>query len=436
MKNNNSVQIESLREYYLKLQSSYKMESINTTRYSTPVNFKLSSSCPIHRWFNYKEGFSPKFVEDCINMMKKNENDVIYDPFGGVGTTVLVASHLGHKAFYTDVNPLAIFVAKVKNHKYKEDELETINMELIKFSSLYDFQNVTDVPNDTVKKYFSQETLLSILKNKSYIQTIQDDVTKNIFFLALLSLLEVISTHKKDGNGVKRKSKIVNSLTFTDFRDMLIERIRMYVEDIKAYKIIIEPSILTQSCIKDYSLQSKVDIVITSPPYANCFDYSKVYLTELWFGDFFKSKDDQKEFRENSVTSHVHYKWSVRNESFEPPIIKDVIIPLLKDKKLWSKNIPCMLKGYFSDMGKFLLNLSQNLNNDASVGIVVGNSVYAGVVVCTDLILSAMAEIMGYKVEKIVIYRELTSSPQQMTKIDSEDRCFLRESMIYLKWKK
>ena len=55
-------------------------------------------------------------------------------------------------------------------------------------------------------------------------------------------------------------------------------------------------NIIEGSCLDSYKLPKKADVVITSPPYANCFDYSKVYLIELWMGDFFCTREDQQSF--------------------------------------------------------------------------------------------------------------------------------------------
>ena len=77
----------------------------------------------------------------------------------------------------------------------------------------------------------------------------------------------------------------------------------MYIEDIKSTNLNGKTTIFYQSNLEEYVLPSKADIVLTSPPYANCFDYSKVYLTELWSGGFFTTKEDQKQFRDKSVIS-------------------------------------------------------------------------------------------------------------------------------------
>jgi hypoxanthine-guanine phosphoribosyltransferase len=94
-----------------------------------------------------------------------------------------------------------------------------------------------------------------------------------------------------------------------------------------------------------------------------------------------------------------------------------------------------MLVGYFSDMGKVLLELIPNLNKNATIGIVVGNSVYGGLPIATDILIAEIAQKLGYKLIGIESYRTLTPSSQQMKIIRESDKKFLRESLIILKWK-
>lgn len=425
-----------LRDYYAELENNYSPIVVNLKRHSTPVNFKESLSVPIHRWYNYKEGFSPKFVRDFIQKYASSTEDVVFDPFGGVGTTVLEASLLGYQAYSTDVNPLGNFASKVKSRIYTQTDIAKLKQQLVKLASIKDFQITCDVPNSTVVSYFLDETYNSLLQIISYIRSIEDKTVRDFFQLALLSIVEILSTHKKDGNGLKRKKNPPIPMSMTDVISLLSERIHTYIEDIANSSVKVEPTIFYQSNIDNYSLPRKADIVITSPPYANCFDYSKVYMNELWVGGFFLSSKDQTIFREKSVSSHVHYRWQRRNEEYTNLVVDKYINRILATRKLWSNTIPEMLSGYFSDMGKFLYILSQNLNKGATVGIVVGNSVYAGLVIPTDLLLASMAENLGYDIEGIHIYRELSSSPQQMKLVSDQDRKYLRESLIILKWNK
>ena len=153
--------------------------------------------------------------------------------------------------------------------------------------------------------------------------------------------------------------------------------------------------------------------VLTSPPYANCFDYSKVYTCELWLGDFFKNGECQREFRMNSVRSHVHARWPERFEGKGNSVMDDVIAPVLSSKKLWSNQIPTMLSGYFKDMGQVLSGLSKRMESNSVAGFVVGNSVYGGIPIATDLLIGATASRYGFRTEQVEIYRRIIPSSQQ-----------------------
>lgn len=426
---------QSLRNRYSELESRYKPHGFNQGTYNTPVNFRESLSVPIHRWYGYKEGFSPSFVHEFIQTFSSGKDVVVFDPFGGVGTTALEANIMGHNAYLMDVNPLGLFASGVKTHKYSKEELNSVQKDLNEFSGTEDFNITISIPNTTIPGYFDPLTWDSVLKMKSYAARLKNSLSRDLFNLSILSLIDEISTHHKNGNGVKKKAKIPAPLNEIELRDKICDKISLFIVDASSINRLGSTSIIAQSNLIPYTLPEKVDIVLTSPPYANCFDYSKVYLTELWLGGFFNEKADQTAFRENSVISHVHYKWNRQYKSSASDILNECAIPLLEPQKLWSNNIIPMLKGYFSDMSQSLTNLSLNLNDGATVGIVVGNSVYGGVVIATDLLLTSIAEQIGFKCKEIKVYRKVIASSQQMAILSTKDKELVRESLIILTWK-
>ena len=421
-------------DVYQALENKYNPMGLTIGTYDTPVNFNESLRTPIHRWYGYKEGFSPSFVNEFVSKYSRSSEDIIFDPFGGVGTTGLEANKMGYNAYLMDVNPLGIFASTVKTRHYSDIEVEHFVNEINLFESIEKWPITLSIDNKTIVKYFDETTWNSLLQIKSYISKRGDETVRNLFSLALLSLIEEISTHHKNGNGVKKKRMLPEPLSFSALKEKLVGRLSMYIGDIKNTNLKGETTIFYQSNLEGYALPSKADIVLTSPPYANCFDYSKVYLTELWVGGFFTTKEDQKLFRDKSVISHVHYRWNPRNETYGTDIINNLIVPILEKKDLWSNNIIPMLKGYFSDMGKFLFNLSKNLNEGATVGIVVGNSVYGGTPIATDVILARQAEELGYKCINIKVYRKVIASSQQMILLSDYEKKYVRESLVVLKW--
>ncbi len=425
--------IQDLRKYYKSLEDRIKPSGNITGTYTTPVNFKESLGCPIHRWYAYKEGFSPSFVKDFIKQYSTSPNDIVFDPYGGVGTTVLSANELGFQAYSLDVSPLGNFVSSVKNAKYTKNDLKHIQETIARFINFIpEFVDEYSI-SKTVISYFNEDTYKAIIGVRNFIDTIYDSKVKNIFMLALLSNTESVSTHKKNGNGVKKKVHPPQPTPYNSLKKIIIDQLNVFVDDIRNSNKSAKNQIIEGSCIGDYTLPQKADIVLTSPPYANCFDYSKVYLIELWLGGFFKNKDDQQEFREKSVISHVHYRWK-RENSDNIDIVESTIVPILKGRSLWSDSIPTMISGYFRDIKRCLLNLSRNINSGATIGFVVGNPTYAGVVIATDLILSDIAESIGYECHGITIYRKVVPSSQQTKLIEECDQKYVRESMVILRW--
>lgn len=419
---------------YSKLENKYVPTGVDYSTYTTPVNFKESMQKPIHRWYGYKEGFSPSFVRGFIEEFNSNANNVVFDPFGGVGTTALVAKEMGLTGFSMDVSPLGVFASKVKTSSYSKDEVNAINKELKKLESLTSYEILYDINNPTIKKYFDPITMDSLLRIRSFIFNIESTKIKDIFLLALLSLLDEISTHHKNGNGVKKKTHLPMPTDFDKLKELIINRVLMYLNDIASINLPGEVKIFNHSNLEPYKLPQKANIVLTSPPYANCFDYSKVYLTELWVGGFFNSKKDQTNFRESSVASHVHYTWHRKPVQEGSRIVNNVIVPILSAEHLWSKRIPNMLERYFSDMNKFLINLIPNLTNGARIGIVVGNPVYGGIPIASDILLTDIAERLGFKKISIRVYRKVVASSQQMILLTDQEKHFVRESLIILEW--
>ncbi len=419
------------------LETLYSPKGIEVSTYDTPINFKESLTKPIHRWYAYKEGFSPSFVRDFITEYRVCDSPVVFDPYGGVGTTVLTANQMGLIAESTDVSPIGNFASWVKNSEYTKDDLENLSNVLQDLSRLTSY-DTTDRYNihPTVVSYFDPITYNAIIQLKNYIHSLKNKKIADVLSLSLLSILQDVSTHRKNGNGVKRKIHQPEPSDFLATKRLIIEKLIQVKDDIEHFEGSHQNYVLNQSCLEPYSLPAKADIILTSPPYANCFDYSKVYLVELWMGEFFKTVEDQQRFREDSVISHVHYRWKRNQNLISIPLIDDVLYTLLNQKDLWSKSIPSMIKGYFADMRNCLLNLLPNLNPNATIGFVVGNPTYSGVVVPTDLLLAAIAETIGYACQKIKIYRRVVPSSQQTKLIEQQDTKYVRESLVILSWNK
>ena len=86
-----------------------------------------------------------------------------------------------------------------------------------------------------------------------------------------------------------------------------------------------------------------------------------------------------------------------------------------KEKTINNNGIPRMVKGYFYEMACVIYELHRVLNVNGAVVMVNDNVRYAGVSISVDLILSKIAECIGFNVEKIsVLPSGKGNSSQQM----------------------
>lgn len=428
--------IKELYSIYQEIEANVDIvDFLDKVTYFSPVNFNDAKKFSRHRWYPYKEGFSPKFVREFLEKCKKGNDYYLLDPFAGVGTTVVEGAKCSFRTIGFEVNPLAFFVAKTKYINLSQIELQELEKVIDKFakSSL----NLVDSPpdNETVNSYFEDDYLEALLAVKYFYKEELGGNLQDLFKLAFLTSIDFFSTHRKAGNGVKKKTRLnytpLLGNPIQQVKDFILGKLEIFIKDLKKpidnrHILLINDSCLVENNYPDV----KVDCVLTSPPYANCFDYSKIYLSELWFGDFFQRPDSQKEFRLKSVRSHVHSTWPERYDEFGSDIITNYVLGHLVQQKLWSKKIPHMLKGYFDDMGHLLKILSQITIPGSTLGFVVGNSVYGGISIATDLILVDLAAKFGFKPTKIEIYRRIVPSSQQYKLI--KDGKYLRESLVIL----
>jgi hypothetical protein len=174
-------------------------------------------------------------------------------------------------------------------------------------------------------------------------------------------------------------------------------------------------------------IKKKTSLVVFSPPYANCFDYSEVYKLELWLSGFVTKYGDLVDIRKKSLSSHLNKDLSSYNEYY---LLKNDL-KKLKNKKTWSAKILNMLSGYFYDMEKILKVSYDILSKGGYCIIIVGNSAYSGYIIKTDVILSKIALRLGFSDVEINIARKLRASSQQAKLLRGDNS--LRESVVIIR---
>lgn len=406
-------------------------------------NFEHSKDLPRHNWYYFKEGFSPKLIEEAIEVTGLDKDALVVDPFSGSGTTPLMASLNGMNSVGFEVNPFMSFVAKTKQSisskkkilKHKDFILSSIEKGVP--SSLEGFSTFTE-DSKRNKWLFNKDVLRSFEGGWQATDTLPSN-ERNIYRLNLLSSIMDNCNAVKDGKCLRYR-KDWQELNFDkeNFINIFESRLEKMIEDIETTPLEKKSKIFLGDNRKNISkkLEQKFQLCVTSPPYLNSFDYTDIYRPELFLGKFINSNLELKQLRYKTLRSHVQVDWKKPIKSDFGILYTNTFNEIIKRKdQLWNTQIPMMIQAYFEDMEKILVSLHQKADKDASIWLVVSTSAYAGIEIPVDLILADIGEKIGWSLEEIIVTRHLRNSTQNARKwINGEATSHrLRESIIIMK---
>jgi len=178
-----------------------------------------------------------------------------------------------------------------------------------------------------------------------------------------------------------------------------------------------------------------VDLVITSPPYCNRYDYTRTYALELAFLGY--DDADVKELRQRLLSCTVENREKeqqlqalyatrgranrlreIKQAFAEQEALHEVLSAIESHRAagtLNNANIPRMVRNYFYEMAFVIYELARVLRRGGSIVLVNDNVRYCGEEVPVDLILSDLARRFGLTVRQIwTLPRGKGNSSQQM----------------------
>jgi hypothetical protein len=418
---------------------------ISRPELSPAVHWSSSQQLPIHRWFRYREGFSP-YLFDHFGLGRSR-----FDPFCGCGTTLVESAKQGVPSAGIDVNPLATFLARTKTRRYSKSE--RMLFARLSAEALCSYRSLEPMERPSfplLGKVFLPSSLSTLLRLNRFIGEVENSCVRDLLRLAWLSILEDASNVYKEGNGIKYRNKLRRPgryLTLPDavwvpryfgssirrfVENLWFNKCLEIVEDLGATKNTVRarPSVHTGSCL-DSSIMphDSYDVAVFSPPYANRFDYFEAFKIELWMGGFVGNAIDVRSLRNASIRNNLASKRVDIDHTW------DRLAPFLSamddDASSVRMGIKEALEGYFIDMRTLFRNLRTTLSRKGQVVMVVGNSAYAGVIIPTDALLGRVAQEEGFRVKQIYVARHLHVSSQQRTRL-RRYTSFMRESVMVL----
>lgn len=373
----------------------------------------------MHRWFRYSAGFSGAWAEDLIADEASKKAVQVFDPFAGSGTTLIAAEQCGVESRGIDPHP---FVARIAQAKlaYRSSPDEYLSRVQHVLDSAQKHSSSLESYSVLIRRCYTDESL-DQLDNLRHVIDRTDDgsETARLVWLTLVSILRSTS-YVGTANWQyllpnRRKARV--PLPFTAFKEMSSI---IYNDMIAVSRSSTEPRAMftcddARSC--ETVPNDSANLVVTSPPYPNNYDYADATRLELtFFGEISRWGDLQTTIRRHllrSCTQHVpdrsvNLDHTLDRTELDP--IRDELRQVCQElgrvrltkggKKTYHNMIGC----YFLDLACAWQSLRRVCQSPSKVCFVIGDSAPYGVYVPVIEWLGQLAVTAGfnsYRFEKI-----------------------------------
>ncbi|MFN0159036.1 MAG: DNA methyltransferase [Bacteroidota bacterium] len=394
------------------------------------VNPSRNRQTPIFNWHSFKHSYSRDLVERLIQEFNLKPGSWVLDPFCGGGTTLLTCKQHDINSTGFDILPFSVFLSNVKTREYDEVRLMRELKKLISSRKHGSTRGkFPDIP--LLKKAFAPHVKKELLLLKSRINDIKEDEVRDFFTLAFLGILESVSNTSKAGGFLR----LVERDTKTeDISSLFLARSAEMISDVIKNGFIQKKSSSSVKALigdaRKLPTKRKFDAVITSPPYPNRHDYTRIYSLEMVF-DFVFSNDELKQIRYDTLRSHVEARKRYEPKGYSKPKRLTNLISRINRNGTNNPQVIEMIEGYFEDMYLSLSEMKRCMRKKGKIGLVVSNVRFAGISVPVDELLAEIGEQVGLSTKTIWVARHRGNSSQQMK---TYKRKTSRESIVI--WEK
>ena len=414
-------------------------------------SFQDSLKAPLHRWFTYPAGYSYKLVQAKIAENALTPQDWIADPFLGSGTTSLAAKLAGSNSVGIEAHPFVFQVAQTKlNFDCCPAQLAAAAEQVISAAQAYQCPELSGVWPALIYKCFSADNLRQLYALRQVILDLDLDLAPPYGDLLKLALTGALRAATSAGAGwpyiaVNRHGqRAVVRDALAEFKKQCANM----VADIRQVQFEgIPPGEhrLIQGDAREldrHCAAASIDLIVTSPPYLNNYDYADRTRMETYFWGLYNSWGDiTREVRDKLITAATtQIRLSRMNGVRQCPNIREVhpkihreltaIIDKLaavRQSKGGRKTYDLMAAGYFEDMLPVLRGAYAALKPGRQFVLVLGDSAPYGVHIRTDEIIGELAVAVGFSHYAIEVIRargdKWANNPQR-------HKVALRESIL------
>ncbi len=394
-----------------------KSPSYEDNRASTSGTFSDNMRLPIHRWFRYSAGFSADWVRSVI---RKHKPAAVLDPFAGSGTTLLAAEQELTVSYGFEAHPFVAGIARAKlswNSPVKE---------LVSWAAAVLDQAATLYPNISgesplILKCYTEDALKKLCAIRDSFLMSRKEMPAAAGDLIWLTITSILRPCSHAGTAqwqyvlpTKGKARVVDPF----------DAFRAKIDDMAADMMLFQRSAYSSGSLMAHdarnrmeSLDDRIDLVVTSPPYPNNYDYGDSTRLEMCFWHEIKGWGDLqgavRRFLMHSCSQHTAAEKLKLDDVLAAPQLGSIrdelsrICRNLEEERLnhsGKKTYHTMIAAYFADIASVFHALRSACRAGSRMCFVIGDSAPYGIYVPVDDFMGRLAVasgFSGYSFEKV-----------------------------------
>ncbi len=371
----------------------FPTEEVSVVREASSSTFVDNMALPVHRWFRYSAGFSSQWVGSVIAGTRQSSTVTVFDPFTGAGTTLIAAEEWGASAYGVEAHPFVTRIARAKLLYRDDPEAFVERAEKVRRLSRTLTGQVKDYP-PLIRKCFTDDSLACLDQlRRAWAKTDDQSSASQLVWLTLVAILRPTS-HAGTAPWqyvLPRKTKRSPLHPLTALESMTA----MIAADMRAVgQTQGPPAILLSSDARTCAgvPDQWANLVITSPPYANNYDYADATRLEMcFFREIDGWGDLQQAVRQyliRSCSQHVPERAVDLGQILASPELTPIRpeisrvceqLALVRQQKGGKKTYHLMIAAYFLDLAQVWVALRRVCQRPSRVCFVLGDSAPYGV---------------------------------------------------------
>ena len=353
-----------------------------------------TSSHPVHRWFNFIAGFSPELVQASVALEqgRRNARRCLLDPFSGCGTAPLAARLIGLSAVAYEPHPFFAIIseAKANSHKYWAD-LKCIQSAIARGLSRGGSEDVDMSPSASafLRKMFHEDDLDALYSARRELNQrglganplailVLSRVLDHCCFAATDGIYKAPTSRKRALAPVSALEKVMATL-INDESAATFHRAPINIYQRSSEKM-------------DELSDASIDVVVTSPPYVNNFDFAEMTRMYLYFWGMASSwREITSRVRSRLIVNTTTALGKIHKERQQeyrrtlPDDVRqdaDVAVAALRERRkirAGKKDYHLLVYPYFSQMQQVMRETHRVLKPGACLHMMVSDAALYGV---------------------------------------------------------